>query len=160
MEIIETINNVECKLQIEKTKLRSLLDEKEALYCKYFPITQQIKQDVIKGGKKDNDKMAMYVHELNEVDFGNGLSLAAEIEQQQKKVKRYENYIKEMQYCLENLKGIEYELYYEIAINGVGISRAVSNIAERYNKEDYTIWKYHYSKIKKYIKNQKRLVKV
>jgi hypothetical protein len=45
-----------------KTRLSLLMDRKEQLYAKYFPVTQKIKEDIIKGGQKDNDKMAMYVH--------------------------------------------------------------------------------------------------
>lgn len=155
MDAIRTYTNTMYELEMAKTRLSLLLDRKEQLYAKYFPVTQKIKDDVIKGGKKDNDKMAMYVHELNEVDIGTGQSLAQEIEYQRDVVDRFKWYIEEMDEKLSKLTYIEHALYYEIVVNGVGISQAVRNIAERYNKEDYTIWKYHYSKIKKDIKKLK-----
>ena len=134
-----------------------LMDRKEKIYAKYFPITQQIKDDVVSGGKKDNDKMAMYVHELNEVDIGTGFSLAQEIEYQRSVIERDTQYLNEMNETLNKNSGIEYSLYYEIVIKGIRISRAVGNIAERYNLDEHTIWKYHYNKIKK---NLKKLEKV
>lgn len=155
IETIRTYTNTKCELEVAKIRLSLLMDRKEQLYAKYFPITQQIKDDIIAGGKKDNDKMAMYVHELNEVDIGTGFSLAQEIEYQRSIIERDTQYINEMNETLNKNTGIEYALYYEIVIKGVNISKAVSNIAERYNKENDTIWKYHYSKIKKDVKKIK-----
>jgi hypothetical protein len=136
------------------------MDRKEELYAKYFPVTKKLKDDVVKGGKKDNDKMAMYVHELNEVDIGTGRSLAQEIDYQMAVVDKFKRYISDMDETLSKMRGIEYSLYYEIVVNCETISRAVSNIAERYNVDDSTIWKYHYSKIKNDIKKLQCPVKV
>lgn len=155
METIRTYTNTKCELEMAKTRLSLLMDRKEQLYCKYFPVTQQIKDDIIKGGKKDNDKMAMYVHELNEVDIGTGRSLAQEIEYQRSVVDNLKRYVDDMDETLSKMNGIEYSLYYEIVVKGVGISRAVSNVAERYNVDDSTIWKRHYWKIKKDVKRLK-----
>lgn len=155
MDAIRTYTNTKCELEMAKTRLNLLLDEKEQLYAKHFPITQKLKDDVIKGGKKDNDKMAMYVHELNEVDYGTGRSLAQEIEYQRSVVDRFAGYINVMNETLNKMSGIEYSLYYEIVVKGVNTSKAVSNVAENYNIDDSTIWKYHYGKIKKYIEKIK-----
>ena len=152
METIRTYTNTQCELAMAKLRLAVLMDRKEQLYCKYFPITATIKEDVVSGGKKNNDKMADYVHELNEVDIGTGRSLAQEIEYQRVIVDKLSRYIKEMGEALEKMNGIEYSLYFEVVVKGVRISRAVSNVAERYNKDDRTVWKYHYSKIKNDIK--------
>ena len=152
METIRTYTNTKCELEMAKTRLAVLMDRKEQLYCKYFPITATIKDDVVSGGKKNNDKMADYVHELNEVDIGTGRSLAQEIEYQRAVVDKLTHYIRKMGEALGKMNGIEYSLYYDIAVNGVRISQAVSNVAERYNKDDRTIWKYYYPKIKKEIK--------
>ena len=138
-----------------RTRLGLLMDRKEQLYAKYFPITQKLKDDIIKGGAKDNDKMAQYVHELNEVDIGTGRSLAQEIEYQRKVIDKLKRYISDMNETLSKMTGIEYALYYEIVVKGINPSRAVSNVAERYNKDDQTIWKYHYKKIKENVKKLK-----
>ena len=158
METIRTYTNTKCELEVAKIRLSQLMDRKEKLYAKYFPITQQIKEDVITGGKKDNDKMAMYVHELNEVDIGTGFSLAQEIEYQRSVIERDTRYINEMNETLSKMQGIEHSLYYEIVINGVSITQAVKKISVTYNKEERTIWKYHYTKIKKYLKNLEKVI--
>lgn len=156
MDAIRTQNDTNCELEMAKIRLSLLLDKKEELYAKYFPLTQKLKDDVIKGGKKDNDKMAQYVHELNEVDYGTGRSLAQEIEYQRAVISKLKYYVELMNDTLKKYNGIERDLYYEIVINGVNTSRAVSKIAERYGKEEQTIWKYHYRKIKENVKKLKK----
>lgn len=158
METIRTYTNTKCELEMAKTRLRLLMDRKEQLYCKYFPLSPTLKDDVIKGGKKDNDKMANYVHELNEIDIGTGRSLAQEIEYQRGVIERDKTALAEMTETLEKTTGIEYELYREIVINCVPKTQAVKKIAVAYEKEERTIWKYHYSKIKKDLKNLEKVI--
>jgi hypothetical protein len=136
-----------------KHRLAYLMDRKEKLYCKYFPITPTLKEDIVDGGTDiSKDKMADYVHELHEIDIGTGMSLAEEIRHQQANINRLQSYINDMNETLSKMTGIEYELYYEIVVKGTNISRAVSIIAEKYEKDDRTIWKYHYSQIKRDVK--------
>lgn len=155
METIRTYTNTKCELEMAKARLNLLMDRKEQLYAKYFPVAQRLKDDIVKGGEQDSDKFASYLYELYNVDIGTGYSLEQEIEHQRNVIERDKQALDEMTETLENTTGIEYSLYYEIVVKGVGISRAVSNIAERYNKENYTIWKYHYSKIKKDVEKLK-----
>jgi hypothetical protein len=135
-----------------KTRLNLLTDRKEQLYCKYFPITSKAKDVMVDGGERNNDKMADYIHELHEVDIGTGKSLADEIIYQQENINKLEKTINDMDSTLAKLTGIEYALYYEIVVKGVNVTRAVSNVAEEYDKDNQTIWKHHYKKIKKYVK--------
>lgn len=157
MESIRTYTNTKCELEIAKVRLSLLMDKKEELYCKYFPITAKLKENVVSGGTPNNDKMANYVYELNDVDIGTGRSLADEIEYQRAVVDRLQRYINDMSETLSKMNGIEYALYYEIVVRGIKISRAVSSVAERYNKDDHTVWKYHYKKIKKDIIKLKKV---
>ena len=152
MDAIRTYTNTKCELEVAKARLSLLMDRKEQLYCKYFPVTQQLKSDVIKGGEKDKDKFASYMYELYNVDIGTGKSLADEIDYQRAVVDKLTYYVNVMSETLGKMTGIEYNLYYEIVVRGVRPSRAVSNIAEQYNLDDSAIWKYHYSKIKKDLK--------
>ena len=152
METIRTYGNTKCELEMAKTRLAVLMDRKEELYCRYFPITPTLKEVVVSGGDRNRDRMADYVHELNEVDIGTGRSLAQEIEYQREIVDKLTRYVNDMSETLGRMNGIEYALYHEIVVKGVRVSRAVSNVAERYNKDDRTVWKYHYPKIKKEIK--------
>ena len=153
VESIRTYTNTKCELEIAKARLGWLMDRKEQLYCKYFPITAKLKDDVISGGDKNNDKMDRYLSELYDVDIGTGNSLAAEIELQRALVERLNSFINEMTDALSRMSGIEYELYYEIVVNNKRVTRAVEHIAERYDLDTRTIWKYYYSKIKKDVEN-------
>lgn len=152
MLTIQTYTNTKCELEMAKTRLNLLTDRKEQLYCKYFPITSKAKDVMVDGGERNNDKMADYIHELHEVDIGTGKSLADEIIYQQENISKLEKTINDMDSTLAKLTGIEYALYYEIVVKGVNVTRAVSNVAEEYEKDNQTIWKHHYKKIKKYVK--------
>ena len=153
MYIIRTYTNTKCELEMAKTRLNLLMDRKEKLYCKYFPITSKPKELIVDGGEKDNDKMALYLHELHTVDVGTGKSLAGEIDEEQDNINNLQNYINVMESTLAKMSGIEYDLYFEIVVNGTPITKAVDKIAEKYDKDTQTLWKNHYKKIKKYIKN-------
>jgi hypothetical protein len=153
METIRTYTNTKCELEIAKARLGWLMDRKEELYCKYFPITARLKDDIIRGGEQRNDKMDRYLAELYDVDIGTGLSLADEIDQQRAIVERLATFITVMTDALSRMVGIEYELYYEIVVNRKRITRAVEYIAEKYDKDTQTIWKYYYPKIKKDVEN-------
>ena len=153
MESIRTYTNTKCELEIARARLAWLMDRKEQLYCKYFPITAKLKDDVISGGDKNNDKMDRYLSELYDVDIGTGNSLAGEIDYQRTVVDKLAACLTEMTATLERMTGIEYELYYEIVVKRRHITNAVEYIAEKYDKDTRTIWKYYYPKIEKDIKS-------
>lgn len=152
MYAIRNYTNTKCELEMAKTRLNLLMDRKEKLYSKYFPLTSKIKEIVVDGGDHNNDKMADYVSELYDVDIGTGMSLAEEIECEQQNVNKLQSYIDKMDKTLSKMSGIEYELFYEIVYNGTNITKAVEILAEKKDKEPQTIWKNHYRKIKKDIK--------
>ena len=155
MYTIQNYTDTQCELDIAKSRLNLLIDRREKLYCKYFPITPQLKQDVVDGGDKTKDKMADYLHDLYDVDIGTGKSLAAEIEYQQENVDKLERYIEEMTEALSKMTGIEYQLFFEIINSNKSITQSVKTIADRNNIETRTIWRNQYKKIKKYVKKLK-----
>lgn len=160
MFTIRSYTDTRCELEMAKTRLSLLMDRKEKLYCKYFPITTTIKETAVVGGTKENDKMINYLHELHELDIGTGKSLAEEIQYQQENVDKLQWYINNMNDILSKMTGLEYKLYYEIAVKGITISKAVENIADISGKDTSTIWKNYYNKIKKYVKKLKNFEKV
>ena len=152
MFTIRNYTDTKCELEMAKTRLSLLMDRKEKLYCKYFPITPTLKEVMVDGGERNNDKMADYLHELHEIDIGTGKSLAEEITYQQQNVDKLQGYINNMTDTLAKMTGLEYKLYYEIVVKGVNISKAVDNIADISDKDTRTIWKNYYNKIKKDVK--------
>lgn len=155
MFTIQSYTDTKCELEMAKTRLSLLMDRKEKLYCKYFPLTPKLKEVMVDGGEENNDKMADYLHELHEIDIGTGKSLADEIAYQQKNVDKLQGYLNNMTDTLAKMTGLEYKLYYEIVVKGVNISKAVDNIAELSGKDTRTIWKNYYNKIKKDVKKVK-----
>jgi len=151
MYAIRNYTNTKCELEMAKTRLNLLMDRKEKLYCKYFPITSKVKEVMVDGGIKSNDKMAEYIHELHEVDIGTGKSLAEEITYQQQNVDNLQGYLNNMADSLSKMTGIEYQLFYEIVYKGINITKAVENVAVANDIEPQTIWKNYYKKIKKYV---------
>lgn len=152
MFTIRSYTDTKCELDMAKARLNLLMDKKEKLYCKYFPLTPKLKEIAVDGGGENNDKMAEYLHELHEIDFGTGKSLAEEITYQQEIVDKLQGYLDIMSESLSKISGIEYQLFYEIVYKGINITKAVENIAFANDKEVDTIWKNYYRKIKKYIK--------
>lgn len=152
MFTIHSYTDTKCELEMAKTRLSLLMDRKEKLYCKHFPLTPKLKEVMVDGGEHNNDKMADYLHELHEIDIGTGKSLADEITYQQQNVDKLQGYLNNMTDSLAKVTGLEYKLYYEIVVKGVNVSKAVDNIAELSGKETRTIWKNYYSKIKKDVK--------
>ena len=129
MYAIRNITNTKCELEMAKTRLNLLMDRKEALYCKYFPVTSKIKEIMVDGGERNNDKMADYLHELYEVDVGTGKSLAEEISYEQENIEKLQGYLTEMAESLNNMTGIEYQLFYEIVYKVKNITKSVEKIA-------------------------------
>ncbi len=156
MFTIHSYTDTKCELEMAKTRLSLLMDRKEKLYCKYFPLTPKLKEVMVDGGERNNDKMADYLHELHEIDIGTGKSLADEITYQQENVNKLQGYLNDMTDSLAKMTGLEYKLYYEIVVNGVNVSKAVDKIADMSGKDTGTIWKNYYNKIKKDVKKVAR----
>lgn len=155
MYAIRNYTNTKCELEMAKTRLNLLMDRKEKLYCKYFPITAKGKEIMVEGGDHNNDKMADYVHELHEVDIGTGKSLAEEIIYEQTNLNKLQGYLNDMTESLSKMTGIEYELFYEIIFKGVNITKAVDNIASNNDIEPRSVWRNYYRNIKKDIRKIK-----
>lgn len=151
MQAILNYTNTKVDLETAKLRLNLLMDKKEALYCKYFSITPTLKDMVVEGGVKNNDKMADYVHELNKINPNTGKSLEQEINEQLNAVQKLEYYLKRMESTLKSLTGMEADLYKEIVINGTRISKAVEKIASDYNKDVSTIWRLYHRHVKEYV---------
>lgn len=156
MDSIRSYNNTKCDLTMARSRLNVLLTEKEHLYTKYFPMTSKL-TDIPKSNSQNNDKMAQYLSALTKINPITGMSLDDEIEHERNLIGKLEYYIKTMEKCLDEYTGIEQELYKEIVVNKVNISKAIENVAEHNNKDPRTIWDNYYPNIKKEIKKLKKV---
>lgn len=152
--MIRTYANTKAELNVAKTRLDLLMSRKEEIYTRYFPITAKFK-DTIAHTNKQTDAMAEYVAEITRINQITGMSLEDEIEEQRNKVNELKHYIDLIEQEMLKTTGIENELFKKIVIEGYKPTKAVTKIAEKYNKEEQTIWKYYYSKIKEAVEKSK-----
>ena len=152
MLTLRNYTDTKCELEMAKTRLNLLIDKKITIYDKYFPITARLKEIKVDGGACEHDPMADYIHEINTIDIGTGMSITGEIMFQQGRIIKLQGYLDNMDETLSKMKGIEYKLFYEIVYNATPVTKAVENIAEECEKDVTTIWKNHYNKIKKDVK--------
>ena len=152
MLTIRNYTDTKCELEMSKTRLNLLIDKKISIYSKYFPLSTNLKEIIVDGKEEKKDPMAEYVHEINEIDIGTGMSLVEEIIYQQTNINKFQHYLDIMNDILSKMSGIEYQLFYEIVYNGTPITKAVENIALDNDKDTSTIWKNYYNRIKKDVK--------
>ena len=50
---------------------------------------------------------------------------------------------------LQSLTGIEYELYYQIEVNGLNVTKAIDYVAMKEGLDSSTLWKNYYPRVKK-----------
>jgi hypothetical protein len=148
--MIRTYANTKAELSIAEDRLHLLMERKDEIYTKFFPITAK-NSDVYTHSNSIHDLMAAYIAELEKVNPVSGLSLDDEIKEARNKVGILNYYVKKMEEALKNTTGIENELFTWIAIKGYKPTRAVEFVAEKYKKDEQTIWKRYYRKIKKEI---------
>ena len=159
MKTIINYNNTLCELNSAKLKLSLLMDRKEALYCKYFPMNKPTNSEHVDGGHTIKDTMPLYVEELTRINEETGKSLEQEINEQRNEVNKLNYYIRLMKNTIKKLKGIEAELYRFIVFDNMKISKAIEKTAEKNYVDDRTIWRIYHKTIKEHINKLKLSVK-
>ena len=110
MLTIRNYTDTKCELEMSKTRLNLLIDKKISIYSKYFPLSTNLKEIIVDGKEEKKDPMAEYVHEINEIDIGTGMSLVEEIIYQQTNINKFQHYLDIMNDILSKMSGIEYQL--------------------------------------------------
>ena len=159
MKAIINYNNTLCERNIIKTRLNLLMDRKEAIYCKYFPMNKPINSEHVDGGHTIKDPMTLYVEELTRINEETGKSLDQEISEQRNELNKLEYYIRLMENTIKELKGMEAELYRFIVFENMKISKAIEKTAEKNYVDDRTIWRIYHKTIKEHINKLKLSVK-
>ena len=142
--------NTQAELNAAKGRLNLLLERKEIIYTRFFPLVAKV-SDAPSHTNKKSDPMADYVSEITKPNPITGISLSDEIEETRNDVGRLQYYIGIMRENFKTLTGIENELFKLIVIDGYSKTKAVHKVAEDHEKDPRTIWKFHYPKIKEEI---------
>ena len=156
MKAIVNYNNTLCELNSAKIRLNLLMDRKEALYSKYFPMNKPLTADKVDGGNGMKDPMNEYMIELTTPDEKTGKSLEQEINEQRDEITKLDQYIRLMDSTLNGLSGSEADLYRYIVKDGMKISKAVEKVAELNYKDTSTIWRMYHRTIKTDINKLKK----
>lgn len=156
MKAIVNYNNTLCELNSAKIRLNLLMDRKEALYSKYFPMNKPLTADKVDGGNGMKDPMNEYMIELTTPDEKTGKSLEQEINEQRDEITKLDQYIRLMDSTLNGLSGLEADLYRYIVKDGMKISKAVEKVAELNYKDTSTIWRMYHRTIKADINKLKK----
>ncbi len=148
MIVFKSYNDTYHEYKIELLNLERLEDKKNKIRDKYFKITSSIKNagDVLSSTVDYDDKYTNYLIELENTN------IEAKIEEQKNVVNKLKYYLNSMQYHISCLKGIEYQIFYEIIYNNKNVSKAIEYVAELNNKEPNTIWINYYPNIKNELK--------
>lgn len=156
MKAIVNYNNTLCELNSAKIRLNLLMDRKEALYSKYFPMNKPLTADKVDGGNGMKDPMNEYMIELTTPDEKTGKSLDQEINELRDEITKLDQYVRLMDSTLSGLSGLEAELYRYIVKDGMKISKAVEKVAELNYKDTSTIWRMYHRTIKADINKLKK----
>ena len=156
MKAIVNYNNTLCELNSAKIRLNLLMDRKEALYSKYFPMNKPLSFDKVDGGNGMKDPMNEYMIELTTPDERTGKSLDQEINELRDEISKLDQYVRLMDSTLNDLSGLEADLYRFIVKDGMKISKAVEKIAELSYKDTSTIWRMYHKTIKADINKLKK----
>lgn len=148
--MIRTYANTKAEYNVAKARLECLMNEKEELYVKFFPINVRLTEASSHTNKR-TDPMADYLNELTKINPITGMSLEDEITEARNKVGILKYYVRLMEESLKSTTGIENELFFRIVIKGYKTNRTIEVVAEKFNKDVRTIWRY-YDNIKDLIK--------
>ena len=141
MIVFRSYNDTYHEYKIELLNLERLEEQKNEIKNKYFKITSSSDSNINTSNEYD-DKYTRYMIELEKTNIDE------KIEIQKNKVNKLKYYLNCMEYHISKLKGIEYQIFYEVIYNNKNISKAIEYVAEINDKEPQTIWKLYYVKIK------------
>lgn len=151
MRILESIYNLERMKEVESGMLEHAKGKYEELEALHLEKVSNLTGVVVDGGLKKDD-VVEFIYKTREEEYLPGISLHEHIKRLENNIKFYNEQIEEYYKTLNNLSGIEFELYSLIKYKGVLPTKAVQEVSKLYGKEEQTIWKNYYKKIKKYLK--------
>lgn len=146
--IIRNYTNTLLELRSCETRYRHLQEKREVYYVKYLGVRSPSYDGV--GGQKNwtVDGMSIFLELVTTKNPKTGLSLDEEMEKLSKEISELTTVLKEMGQYLKNMKGIEYQLYYRIVVDGKSTSEAVRTIAENNYMSERNVWRNYYPKIR------------
>lgn len=155
----DSYNNELKKRRLYLNELKRCKERREELHSIYLGGANPFKEQV-KGGKSINpmqDAQARYHDATNCETYinldGIDYSINEYIEKLKEILEKQKVYLEGQSEILDMLEGRDYELYYMIKVKGYKPTRAVTEMAIKYDITESNIWRREYRRIKKYLKN-------
>lgn len=151
----ESMNNLLQKKKIAEIEIEYLNNEKEKIEAIYSDEGNNAPTNESKApfNSEHDKKIAELTHKLAFDNKYNQMNLIERLDYVKEELEKCNKEIEKRRIYFDKLEGIKNELYKMIVFEGVNTSKAVETVSEMYGKSTSTIWKYYYSKIKKYLRN-------
>ena len=150
---LETMKNLLKREQWIKNEIDYMINEKEKVEAEYSGAGGMKISFEGKAPYKTNhdSKLVELTHRLGFKYIYNGMNLLEYIEYMKKELKEVQIEIEHRKKLLNEFEGIQYDLFKAIVFEKKSNSKAVEEIAEKYNKTPRNIWGTVYKEIKEYI---------
>jgi len=148
MAILRNYTNTLLDLRSCEQRYSYLREKREIYYVKYLGVKSPNYEGL---GVQKNwgvDGMSIFLDLVTRKNGRTGMSLDDEIEKLTEEMAHLSKLLSEMGKNLRVMKGIEYQLYSRVVIDGLNISKAVSKVAEDNFMSEQNIWATYYPKIK------------
>lgn len=152
MAILRNYTNTLLDLRSCEQRYSYLREKREVYYVKYLGVKSPNYEGL---GVQKNwgvDGMSIFLDLVTKKNARTGMSLDDEIDKLIKEMATLSRVLSDMGKNLRRMKGIEYQLYSAVVIDGLNISRAVRKVAEDNFMSEQNVWRTYYPKIKEELK--------
>lgn len=140
MAVIRNYTNTLIDLRTSEARYSALRERREVYYVKYLGIKSPSYEKVGGGRNWAVDGMTIFLDLVTKKNKKTGMSLDDEIEKLAQEIAFLSKLVKEMGVNLKRMKGIEYQLYSTIVIDGIPTTKAVKKVAEDNFLSEEAVW--------------------
>lgn len=148
MAILRNYTNTLLDLKSCEQRYQYLREKREVYYVKYLGAKSPNYEGLGVSKNWGVDGMSIFLDLVTKRNARTGLSLDEEIEKLTTEMSHLSKLLKDMGKNLKRMKGIEYQLYSTIVIDGLNISKAVRRVAQDNFMSEQNVWVTYYPKIK------------
>lgn len=148
MAILRNYTNTLLDLKSCEQRYQYLREKREVYYVKYLGVKSPNYEGLGISKNWGVDGMSVFLDLVTKRNARTGLSLDEEIEKLTTEMAHLSKLLKDMGKNLKRMKGIEYQLYSTIVIDGLNISKAVRRVAQDNFMSEQNVWTTYYPKIK------------
>jgi len=148
MAILRNYTNTLLDLRSCEQRYQYLREKREVYYVKYLGRKSPNYEGLGVSRNWGIDGMSVFLDLVTKRNPKTGLSLDEEIEKLTSEMSSLSKLLKDMGKNLKRMKGIEYQLYSTVVIDGLQITKAVQRVAEDNFMSEQNIWQTYYPRIK------------